>query len=285
MDSCEFDNVKAEKDIAMRKYYYHSHSHNHNRSKFKWLFLEACAALFVLMQSTTWLPVAAHFSGQLLREAISVFRSHLFVFLLFNAILLAVCALSARFPKPSDAAAGAGSGPDLYDEFVTNGEFGRRIPAGDGSPAPVNPPRAPPENVGSTTPARNRSDADAEPNGSACTDKEEGAKALVVKSCYRRTQSVRLEERRKAVVDRSQREFRRSCTDVFKKLVSSDGEEEAAAAAEEEEPSGAAVVSKMSNEEFNRTIEAFIAAQKWLQREESKEERETEQYTALAVCQ
>ncbi|PON54927.1 tRNA-methyltransferase non-catalytic subunit trm6MTase subunit [Parasponia andersonii] len=273
MDSYEFDNVKAEKDIAMRKYYYHSH----NRSKFKWLFLEACAALFVLKQSTTWLPVAAHFSGQLLREAISVFRSHLFIFLLFNAILLAVCALSARFPKPSDTAA-AGSGPDLHEEFVTISEFSRRIHAGDGSPAPVNTPRgaesAPPENVGSTTPARNRSDADVEPNVSACTDKEEGARALVVKSCYRRTQSARLEERRKAVVDRSQKEFRRSCTDVCKKLVSSDGEEEAAA-----------VVSKMSNEEFNRTIEAFIAAQKWLQREEFKEERETEQYMALAVCQ
>lgn len=268
MDSYEFDSVKAEKDLAMKKY--------HRHRKFKYWFFEACVALFVLFQSSTWLPVAADFSGYLLRATISVFRSHLFIFVLFNAILLAVYALSTRFLKPDSAAAAVGSEPDLYDEFVTNSEFSRRIPiTGEESQAPEN---ALSENVAktvtnTTVSVTNRNEAKPLRNGSGCTDEEE--KGLVGKSRYKRTQSVRFEGR-KVVVDRSQREFQRSCTDICRKLTCS-GEEEV-----EEKPRQ---VNQLSNEEFNQTIEAFIAAKKWIQREEYKEERKTEQYMALTVCQ
>lgn len=265
--SHEFYSVKAEKHLAMRKY--------RNQKKLKWFF-EACVALFLLMQSSTWFPIVSDFSGKLFQEMISVFKSHLFIFALFNVILLAVYVLSGRFPKPK---VDVGSEPDLYDEFVTNSELSRRIPAGDFSPAQDNSrPSAETvlsENAGSVC---NRNDA--KPNGSVCTEKEEEEekKALVEKR-YQRTQSVRFEERNE-IVDRSRKDFRRSCTDICRKLTCSREEATAAAVAVE-----ASSVNRMSNEEFNRTIEAFIAAKKWIQMEESKEERKTEQYTALTVCQ
>ncbi|XP_062098614.1 uncharacterized protein LOC133804480 [Humulus lupulus] len=272
-DSREIDNVKTEKDNAMRKY--------DRQRKFKWIF-EACAALLVLMQSSTWLPVAVDFIGDMLREIISVFRSHVFIFFLLNAILLAVYVLSGRITWTNDA----GSGANLYDEFVTNSELSRRTPAEEeSSPPPPAPERTirvveeekcHSENVASTTTSvcgvGNRNDS--KPNGSVLRRTEEEKVLVVVKKkSYKRTQSARLEG--KKLIDQSQREFRRSCTDICRKLTSS-GENEAEESSE---------VSRLSNEEFNQTIEAFIATQKWIQRQEYKEERKTEHYMTLAICQ
>ncbi|EXC25065.1 hypothetical protein L484_021937 [Morus notabilis] len=265
MESHEIDNVKAEKDLAIRK--------SRRERKFKW-FLEACAVLFLLAHSSAyWLPIAGEFSGDLLREIVSVFRSHLFVFALFNAIIVAVYALSGKIHISNDAGS---EQPDLYDEFVTNSESVRRIPAVNDSPPPETCPAeektVSSENADASTPVENRNDAKRNPkkpevSDCDCTNNE---KALV--KSYERTQSVRFERKR---MDQSQREFRRSYTDVYRKLTSC-GEEEAKKSRK---------VNQLSNEEFNRTIEAFIAAQKWIQREEYKEERKTERYMALTVCQ
>uniref|UniRef100_A0A803NN52 DUF4408 domain-containing protein n=2 Tax=Cannabis sativa TaxID=3483 RepID=A0A803NN52_CANSA len=266
----------------MRNYY--------RQRKFKWIF-EACAALLALMQSSTWLPVAVDFTGRFLREIISVFKSHLFIFFLLNAILLAVYVLSGRITWTVDA----GSGANMYEEFVTNSELTRRIPGGEeeeeeeqeaSPPAPertirvVEEEKYRSENVASTATSvcgvGNRNDS--KPNGSVQgLAEEEKALVVVKKKSYKRTQSARVEGRK--VIghhqSQSQREFRRSCTDICRKITCS-VEKEAAESSE---------VSRLSNEEFNQTIDAFIATQKWIQREEYMEERKTEHYMALAICQ
>ena len=258
MDSSEFDAVKAEKDVAMRRF--------NRRRRVKWLF-EACAAFFVLAQcSSLWLPIAA----DLLRETVAIFRSHLFVFALFNSIILAVYALSAGIPRPNDAA----SGPDidLYGQSVTNS---KRIAAEDESPAPETEKTVISDNAGDTvTPVvQDLTVAELKANNCICTDGGASEKALIVKSG--RSASFRGHS---SVSDESGREFRRSYTDVRRRLTWC-GEEEA------RRLTRSSAVNLMSDEEFNRRIDDFIATQKWIQQEEYKEERKTERFMALAVCQ
>ncbi|GMN35577.1 hypothetical protein TIFTF001_005380 [Ficus carica] len=256
-DSDKIDDVKTEKDFAMRRF--------HRRRKFKW-FLEACAVLLLLAQSSAyWLPIAGGYSGDLPRKILSVFRSHLFVFALFNAIILAVYSLSGKIPIPTDAGSDQQQ-PDLYDEFLTNSKSVRRIPAVNDSPAPETPP------ADEKTVSSENAYAKPKPEVlSECTDKDE--KALVVKS-YERTQSVRV-QRKRSTIEQSHRDFRRSYTDVNRKLTSCG----------EEESKNSNGVNQLSNEEFKRAVDAFIANQKWMQREEYNEERKTERFMALTVCQ
>ncbi|KAH7524118.1 hypothetical protein FEM48_Zijuj06G0085100 [Ziziphus jujuba var. spinosa] len=235
------------------------------RRKLKWLF-EACAALFFLTCSTTWLPIATEFCAGFSRQLIAVFKSHLFVFVLFNLIIFLIYALSAQVPTEKHLS-GSGSGPDLYDEFVSNSMSSRRISTGSESPAPAPAPEVVfedkqiicSENVASP-PSQNNRDV-AKPKGSAsqvrtksavCTDT---GKALVVK-CYRRTKSENFNLEK--VEKPQRREFQRSDTEIEPGRRSS------------------SVDDQMSNDEFNHAIETFIATVKSIQRKEYKEEQKTQ---------
>lgn len=247
MDLQEFDNVKAEKAIAMRRY--------RRQRNFKWLS-KACAALFVLTHSAAWFSIAIDFFGGYSREFFAVFKSHLFVFVLFHAIIFLVYALSGKNSTDNKHGAAGSAAPDLYDEFVNNSACSRKNNSTEGdSPAPEERFQDKhvvfSENVAS--PPASKTDI-------VRTDND---RALVVK-CYQRTQSENYN--RKKVEKSTQREFRRADTELCRKVKCS----------EEEPGRRSSSVDQMSTDEFNRAIEDFIAAQKWIQREEYKEERGTE---------
>lgn len=247
MDLQEFDNVKAEKAIAMRRY--------RRQRILKWLS-KACAALLVLTRSSAWFPITVDFFGDFSREFLAAFKSHIFVFVLFHAIIFLVYALSGKSSTDNKHQAAGSAAPDLYYEFVNNSVCSRKnISTDDDSPAPEklfqdkhvvfsenvpSPPASKTETVG--------------------TDND---MALVVK-CYRRTQSENYN--RKKVEKSTQREFPRSDTELCR-TVKCSGEEPVRRSSS---------VDQMSTDEFNRAIEAFIATQKSIQREEYKVERRTE---------
>lgn len=264
MDLHEFDNVKAEKAIAMRRY--------RRRRNLKWLS-EACAALFVLTRSSTWLPIAMEYCAGFSRQLIAVFKSHLFVFALFNLIIFLVYALSGKFSADKHLS-GSESGSDFYDEFVSNSVSSRRFVTGGESTASApeilfqDKQMISSENAASR-PAQNDRQVTKEAKGSSpppppghakntvCTDEE---KSLVAK-CYLRTTSEKLNSYK-----HSRREFRRSDTEIEPARRSSS-------------------VDQMSNDDFNRAIEAFIATQKSIQWEEYKEEtKNTRMLGSHSLC-
>ncbi|KAF3446347.1 hypothetical protein FNV43_RR11526 [Rhamnella rubrinervis] len=252
----EFDNVKAEKAIAMRRY--------RLQRNFKWLS-EACVALFLLARSSAWFPIAIDFFRDFSRAFFGVFRSHLYVFVLFHAIIFLVYALSGKNSTDDKHHAAAGSAaPDLYDEFVNNSVCSRKNISTDCDAS------APELRFQDKHVVFSKNVASDPPAPKTDTVRTENDRALVVKS-HRRTQSEDYNE--KKVEKSTQREFRRSDTELCREVKCS-GEEQG-------RPSSS--VDQMSTDDFNRTVEAFIASQKWIQREEYKEERGTEFQMSLTL--
>ncbi|KAK1281118.1 hypothetical protein QJS04_geneDACA023159 [Acorus gramineus] len=200
-DFFDFDTVKAEKAIAMRRY--------RRLQKLRNLFraAELLSAVILLSWFSARLPFVLRISGDYLRRLSAVLVSPRFVFLLGNAIVLTLFAKSGHLN--SSEAAGAG---DLYSEFINRQK-----------PSPP-PPAAAPEEI-------------VYHDKGVCEESVSPGAADNVKE--------------------SRKDLRRSETEIGRKAASVEREEEEEA------------VVGMSNEEFRRKIEAFIAKQIKFQRDES----------------
>ncbi|KAG2329385.1 hypothetical protein Bca4012_021052 [Brassica carinata] len=109
MDSISFYNVKAQKAKAM---------HRFQSIGFLFRITEICLALLLLFWISSSLPFAARISGEFLRRLAYVVSSPLFMFVLGNSIVVALLTTkSAVF-----SAAGNGGEADVYDAFVRSVE-------------------------------------------------------------------------------------------------------------------------------------------------------------------
>lgn len=208
--------------------------HKHRRlRKMASLFriVEICVILILVSRFTFQLPLAVKISGEYFKDFALFLVSPRFVFILGNVIVAILFAKSGQFS--SQGSAKKDPGKDFYTEFVQKSEKTQNI-----HPYEV-------ENRGKQ---------------SICTEKllcDEEYTSLQTKS-YRRCQS---ENFKRVNCEKSCRELRRGGTEKFKKITNP-GERLVKNSFPED---------KMSNEEFRRTIEAFIARQQRFRREEELE--------------
>ncbi|CAL9075655.1 unnamed protein product [Musa textilis] len=121
------DPVTAEKIAARRRYRRIRHVQTLLRC------LEALSAFCLLSWSTSRLPAAARLSAGLLRRVAPVLLGARFVFLLGNAIIIALFAMSGRHPG---SAAPSASGGEIHDQFLAYESRGIRSHAPGKEKAP-----------------------------------------------------------------------------------------------------------------------------------------------------
>ncbi|XP_028807232.1 uncharacterized protein LOC114761951 [Neltuma alba] len=210
--------------------------------------LELCLALLILSWTLPRLP----FALSLLRQFSLFLSSPLFVFFLSNAIIATLVAKSGRSSRP-------GSTPDadaqIYHELLKNSAH-RTAPAPEADPDPLlrvaggEVVYQDKEIVSETNSTDRTSQDKADTVAIKDTDSKAGLDSDFAK-VYRRTQSEKLKEE---CPERTQQKLRRSETE---KKHMENGRE------------SMYPQDNLSNEEFQRTIEAFIAKQMRFLREES----------------
>ena len=242
MDELHFGNVKAEKAIAMRRY-------NLFAAVSKTLrILELCVALIFLSWILTRLPFAFRVSAEYLRKLSAFAATPLFVFALSNAIIAALLAQrSAAAAANADSSDAAAAADELYEEFLKN----RSAVAERAKPL--------------------QSEAAAPPH-TAATEAEYEDKKVVSETSAAVDRTVRDS-------DRGLQEYRRSQSEKWKgeeggktmlrRKQLRRSETEKVREDRREDDDLLYPQDKLSSEEFQRTIEAFIAKQMRFLREES----------------
>ncbi|XP_043713163.1 uncharacterized protein LOC122661730 [Telopea speciosissima] len=264
MDCFDFDNVKAEKAKAMQRYLRLRKMAN------LFLYVEVCIALLLLSWFSTRLPVAVRISGEYFRGLCLILVSPRFVFLAGNAIILTLFAKSGQFSALGLSTNTSGT-DDIYDEFVKNNtdNQSRQKPLVDDNPAPA-PAPAPKEFVFEDKEMVHQEEEKVNMITNAYRQEEEEEVVVVASSeskiIFRRSQSENLKLKLKNEADeKPRRELRRSETEKCR-IVGSDTEKASSAVAVAPAP---VPYSNVEDEEFRRTIEAFIERQQKFQREES----------------
>ncbi|CAA7056957.1 unnamed protein product [Microthlaspi erraticum] len=115
MDSIDFNNVKAEKAKALRRF---------NRFRRVGRFFRAaeiCVALLFACWTFSRLPFAVQISGEFLRRIAGVISTPLFVFLLGNSIVVVLLTRSSH-QKTGAAASAASAETEIYQALVRSVE-------------------------------------------------------------------------------------------------------------------------------------------------------------------
>lgn len=256
-----FDNVKFEKAKAIARY-------NRLKKISKLLqFLEVLAALALISWSSTRLPGAVKLSGQFLFELARYVCNPHVVFLISNAIVVALFVLRRENDSSGNDYSGSG---DLYDDYVRQGLRKAYVPE------EVKIPPPPTTEIKDVNPDDSAGGGgDEEEKQIVCVYSEEGeeqcdAVTMAIETAtkqiekFQRTQSVVL---KREIAGKSQPvELRRSETVKV-----------AGRRAERLAMTSFDTVDKLSNEEFNMTVEAaikrhqaFLMAQKLAENEELK---------------
>ncbi|KAJ6740048.1 TRANSMEMBRANE PROTEIN [Salix purpurea] len=120
MDFSNFDTVKAEKVDAMLKY--------NSLQAFTKVFrlLEFCLAFVLFLWIFNKLPFAVKIFGEFFRRLAGIIASPLFVFLLSNGIIATLIAKSGRFSGEYHGADNAET--QLYEELIKNTDSNRNCP-------------------------------------------------------------------------------------------------------------------------------------------------------------
>lgn len=226
----EFDTIKMEKEKAMRRYRTFKKIANIVRT------VEVIIAImfvsFSLSFTSSYLPAVLEFSGAFFRRIFSLLLCPHFVFLIGNVIIITLFAKSSSEKKTSDQTEEELSEAKIESVNVEIGISGERNESDnvDGGISGVT------EKIVSEVPAV----------VSAAEERESEEKV------YRRTKSTS----EMVVVKEEKKELRRSETEVRRKI-----EESPVIHRRFEED-------ELSNEEFNRKVEAFIQKQQRFLREE-----------------
>ncbi|GAU36019.1 hypothetical protein TSUD_211570 [Trifolium subterraneum] len=205
---------------------------------------ELCILLLLLSWTLTRLPLAVSISADYLRKLAA---NPLFIFAISNAIIAALIAQSGRFTSQnSDDLSGTGK---IYSEFINN-----RITVSDREQQPpsvtVEPP--PVEEVAAEVKCQDKeviSEIVSVPTIPTVSDRETGGDSDF--ASFRRSQSEKWKG--EAVKMKERKQLRRSETEKIR----------------ETEKENLYPQDKLSNEEFQRAIDAFIAKQMRFLREES----------------
>ncbi|XVE82581.1 hypothetical protein DITRI_Ditri16bG0017100 [Diplodiscus trichospermus] len=231
MDSFDFDNVKAEKVKAMRRY-------NRLRSFAKvFRFLELLLAVLFLAWTLERVPCAVKISGELVLKLGGVIASPLFVFLVCNVIIITLIAKSGIFSAVNNADS------KLYEEIMKNAENRSKS---ESQEEIVYQDKEIISEVNTYSPTSEETERQSESDTDAEMDNPR---------VYRRSKSEKLAIKKSTDEEKLKKELRRSETEKCLKIENND---------EELFPED-----KLSNEEFQRTIEDFIAKQLRFRREES----------------
>jgi hypothetical protein len=205
---------------------------------------ELCIVLLLLSWTLTRLPLAVSISADYLRRLAA---NPLFIFAVSNAIIAALIAQSGRFStQNSDDLSGAGK---IYSEFINN-----RIAVSDRDHQPpsvtVDPP--PVEVVEEDVKCQDKEViSEIVPISTMLTVSDREAVAGSDFASFRRSQSEKWKG--EAVKMKQRKQLRRSETEKLR----------------ETEKENLYPQDKLSNEEFQRAIDAFIAKQMRFLREES----------------
>ncbi|XWS67881.1 hypothetical protein CRYUN_Cryun04dG0042700 [Craigia yunnanensis] len=191
-------------------------------------FVEVCVVLVLISRFTTHLPVAVKNSGEYFRGLLVVLVSPRFVFIVGNAIVITLFATAGQFSAQDSA-----SGTDLYEEFVEKSEKSQAI---------------------------HRYEIEYREKQSKNSVDEEKIVSLDVRTSkgtknYRRTQSENLKQ---VNCNKACQQLRRVESEKYRKHNDSD----------EKMVKNSYPEDGMSSEQFRNTVEAFIARQKKLLREE-----------------
>ena len=191
-------------------------------------FVEVCVVLVWISRFTTHLPVAVKNSGEYFRGLSVVLVSPRFVFIVGNAIVITLFAKAGQFSAQDST-----SGTDLYEEFVEKSEKSQAIQ------------RYEIEN----REKQSKKSVDEEKIVSLNVHASKGTK-----NC-RRTQSENL---KRVNCNKACQQLRRVESEKYKKHNDPDEKMVKSSCPED----------GMSSEQFRNTVEAFIARQKKLLREE-----------------
>ncbi|XP_022741799.1 uncharacterized protein LOC111293270 [Durio zibethinus] len=234
MDSFDFDNVKAEKVKAMRKY-------NRLRSLAEvFRFLELLLALLFLAWTFERVPLAVKISGEFFLKLGSVIASPLFVFFVCNVIIVTLIAKSGIFSAINNADS------KLYEEMIKNAE--NRSKSGSQEEIVYQD-----KEIISEVNTCTSNCEEMEPESESESESESNSGAEVDNPrVYRRSKSEKLvikkSEEVKKKLQRSETQNCQKIENIDEKLFPED---------------------ELSNEEFQRTIEDFIAKQLRFRRAES----------------
>lgn len=204
-------------------------------------FVELCVAVVFLSWLSSRLPFAVRISGEYCRRFSAFIVSPASIFLLGNAIVVTLLAKSGMFSS-SDSSSVNNAVSDLYEEFRsdTPGEISQEI---EGDEIVYQDKEIICEENTKIT----------KPKAVAAAAADNQEEISEVKSSYQRSKSEKFKTESKKEVKRNEK-LRRSETDIYRKDFA--GIDDAAAELPEDD------------EEFRRTIEAFIAKQVRFHREE-----------------
>ncbi|VVB18338.1 unnamed protein product [Arabis nemorensis] len=241
MDSFDFDNVKAEKAKALRRF---------NRFRRIGRFFraaEVCVALLFVCWTFSRLPFAVRISGEFIRRIAAVISTPLFVFLLGNAIVVVLLTKSSDQETP--VAVGSAEN-EIYDAFVRSVE--NRSKPSD-------------EDLAEEIVYDDKQVIVTDSNSNLIVDENIPHVEIEIDSdsvsdhpkVYRRSKSdvVSAKQSPDTVVKSS---LQRSETEKCRKIVEDD-----------DDSNNNYREDNLSNEEFQKTIEAFIAKQLMFRRQES----------------
>ncbi|XP_057497241.1 uncharacterized protein LOC130781930 [Actinidia eriantha] len=223
MDVLDFDDVKAEKASTMPRF-------NRLRTAARFYRVaEICLALVLLPWISARLLFVVRISGEYFRQLIAVVISPLFIFLLTNAIVVILLAKSGQFSGQTPEINNAET--DLYEQFIINTEESVDSELKKYPPAP-------------------------ESEEIVYEDKQVISEVIPIVAVVGDSVSSDVKNFRRGQSEKLEREswenpcekLRRSVTEKCRKLADSGAE-------------AAPVVEELSNEDFNRTVEEFIAKQ------------------------
>lgn len=253
MGSLKSYNLKAEKAKAI-------HKHRQRQKLASFLrFAEVCAVLVLISKLSVQISIAVKNSSVYFQDVSVFVVDHRFAFLIGNVIIIALFTLSGHFSAPNSES--KGSEPDFYQEFIQNStrslekqsiktEYGIKSPE-IYEDRPNNFPENQITNTERLEGNQIKYRENQSPKNIIGTENNENKKTedttnrSVEVTVYRRCRSLSCtmeSEKSKPVLRRSETENSRK-----KGSYPEDG---------------------MSNEEFRRTIEAFIARQQRLRMEE-----------------
>ncbi|CAN8254770.1 unnamed protein product [Cochlearia groenlandica] len=247
MDSIDFENVKAEKAKALHRY-----------NSFRTIGLlfrtaEIVVAILFLCWLFTCLPFAVRISGEFLRRLSSLVSTPLFMFFLGNTIIVALLTTkSTVFSAAGKTIAGGNDGgeeTDIYEAFISSGEtrVSEDIVYDDkqmisAAETALNPDP--------TAAREDHAIVESVKDSNFITDTANDDHPPP-KKAYRRSKSEICSKQSLEIVSKPL--LRRSETEKCRRIVGEVSIPE----------------DNMSNEEFQRTIEAFIAKQLIFRRRES----------------
>uniref|UniRef100_A0A2P2P2K1 Uncharacterized protein MANES_02G096700 n=1 Tax=Rhizophora mucronata TaxID=61149 RepID=A0A2P2P2K1_RHIMU len=249
MDLFDFDKLRAERASALRRYIRLRTFTNVFR------IIELCLALAVVSWVSVRLPFAVRISGEFCRQTAGLIASPLFVFIVSNSIIATLIAKSGRFRGENPAASNAET--DLYEELIKNSEQQLCPKSSSENPKPT-----PPEDT-----AYQDKEIVSQVNvaTSTCPEEEDGEMSLYSGSdsdsdmgnlsprVFRRTKSEKLRRRKST----EKGKLRRSETEKCGKTATSAGENQLCPGDE------------LSDEEFQRAVDEFIAKHLRFRRQES----------------